>query len=59
MKKTALITGAGKGIGKAISIALAELGYDIIALGRNEQNLNQLGIEIEALRNSKEAFASY
>ena len=33
-KKYALVTGAGKGLGKACSIALAEAGATIIALSR-------------------------
>ena len=32
--KTALVTGAGKGIGKASAIALAEAGADLIILSR-------------------------
>ena len=37
--KTALITGAGKGIGKACSIALAEAGAHIIIISRTEKDL--------------------
>lgn len=38
----ALVTGASSGIGYEIAIALSALGYDIIAVGRNEKNLNKL-----------------
>ncbi|MCG8569901.1 MAG: SDR family oxidoreductase, partial [Spirochaetes bacterium] len=37
--KTILVSGAGSGIGKAISIKLANEGYSLILLGRNEKNL--------------------
>ena len=35
----ALVTGASSGIGRDISIELAERGYDIIAVARNIQRL--------------------
>ena len=34
-----VVTGAGSGIGRSISIALAERGYTLILLGRNFENL--------------------
>ena len=37
--KTALVTGATSGIGKAIVLALAKQGLHVFALGRNEQAL--------------------
>ena len=37
--KIAVITGANKGIGKAISIGLAQLGYQTILIGRNNSDL--------------------
>lgn len=43
----ALVTGASSGIGRDISIELAERGYDIIAVARNFQRLNDLKKEIE------------
>lgn len=38
----ALITGASSGIGYDISKKLSEMGYDIIAVARDEQRLNKL-----------------
>ncbi len=40
--KYALVTGAGKGLGKACSIALAEAGATVIALSRTQSDLNNL-----------------
>ncbi|MDW3025773.1 SDR family oxidoreductase [Acinetobacter baumannii] len=40
--KTALVTGATSGIGKAIVLALANQNIKVIALGRNEQIMQEL-----------------
>ncbi|MBC3540273.1 3-ketoacyl-ACP reductase [Rufibacter sediminis] len=47
--KTALITGAGKGIGKALAIALAQEGVNIGLLARTESDLLKVAAEIEKL----------
>ena len=44
--KYALVTGAGKGLGRACSIALAEAGATIIALSRTQSDLDKLEKEI-------------
>lgn len=44
----ALITGASKGIGKAVAIELALKGYDILLIARNEQDLISVCREIES-----------
>ena len=45
-KKYALVTGAGKGLGKACSIALAEAGAIVIALSRTQSDLEKLETEL-------------
>ena len=40
INKTALVTGAGKGIGKASAIALAEAGANLIILSRTKSDLD-------------------
>lgn len=47
--KTALVTGAARGIGEAISIMLAEAGADIIAVDLEEGMLAEVKSKIEAL----------
>ena len=40
--KIALVTGAGKGLGKACAIALAEAGANLIIVSRTKKDLNQV-----------------
>ena len=46
--KTALVTGAGKGIGARIATAFAEMGADLILLARTESDLEQVAAEVRA-----------
>ena len=48
--KTALITGATKGLGRGAAEAIAEAGGDIIAIGRNQMELDSLGKKIRKLK---------
>jgi len=47
--KTILLTGASKGIGKALSLKLAEQTLNIGLIARSENELNELKTEIERL----------
>lgn len=47
MTKTALITGASSGIGKATAIALANEGYNLIICGRRKEALDELQNELQ------------
>ena len=44
--KYALVTGAGKGLGRACSIAMAEAGATIIGLSRTSSDLDKLEKDI-------------
>ncbi|MBG6111203.1 3-oxoacyl-[acyl-carrier protein] reductase [Flavobacterium sp. CG_23.5] len=46
--KNALITGAGKGIGKAVAIALAKEGVNVILLARTQSDLDEVAQEVNA-----------
>jgi 3-oxoacyl-[acyl-carrier protein] reductase len=47
--KNALITGAGKGIGKAVTIALAQEGVNVILLARTQSDIDEVAKEVKAL----------
>lgn len=46
--KNALITGAGKGIGKAVAIALANEGVNVILLARTQSEIDEVAKESSA-----------
>ncbi len=48
--KTALITGATKGLGRGTAQAIAEAGGNVIAVGRNQKELNSLGKIVKKYR---------
>jgi NAD(P)-dependent dehydrogenase (short-subunit alcohol dehydrogenase family) len=45
----ALVTGASRGIGRAIALDLAAAGCDVVGAARSEESLAELGREVEAL----------
>ena len=48
-EKTAIVTGAGRGIGKAIALGLAEAGADIGLVSRTTSELEAVAEQIQAL----------
>ena len=48
--KYALVTGAGKGLGRACSLAMAEAGATILALSRTQSDLDKLEKEIKKIK---------
>src|SRR5258708_12888038 len=44
--KTALVTGAGRGIGRAIALGLAEAGARVVLLARSEGELDQVAGQV-------------
>jgi ketoreductase len=47
-RRTALVTGGGSGIGRAIAIDLAAAGHTVVVAGRRREPLESAGREIEA-----------
>lgn len=47
--QVAIVTGAGRGIGRAAALALAEQGADVVLTSRTEDQLRDVASEVEAL----------
>jgi short-subunit dehydrogenase len=51
--KTALVTGASAGIGKAIAFALAREGVDVVICARRKEPLEAAASQLRAKRTAK------
>lgn len=56
--KTALVTGAGRGLGKAIALALAEAGASVGLAARSEDQVNEVAETIRQKGGRAEAFVT-
>ena len=56
--RTALITGASKGLGKAMALALAEAGAGVALVSRDEAKLNAVAAEIRSSGGNAAVFAA-
>jgi len=56
--KTALITGASKGLGKAMAVALAEAGASVALVSRDQPKLDEVAAQIRAGGGRAEVFAA-
>ena len=54
--KTALVTGAGKGLGRACAIALAEAGANLIVVSRTGRDLDEVSRVIKKLKSKCKSY---
>ena len=47
--KIAVVTGAGRGIGRAVALAYAKMGADLVCVSRTEENSAKVAAEVEAI----------
>ncbi len=54
--KTAIVSGAGKGIGRACAIALAEAGANLIVISRTKKDLDEVSKKIRKLKSKCKSY---
>ena len=54
--KTAIVTGAGKGLGRACAIALAESGANLVIISRTQKDLNEVSKKIKKLKSKCKSY---
>ena len=54
--KTAIVTGAGKGLGRACAIALAEAGANVIIISRTKKDLDEVSKKIKKLKSNCKSY---
>ena len=55
--KIALVSGAGKGLGRACAIALAEAGTNLIIISRTKKDLDEVSKKIKKYKVKCKSFA--
>src|SRR4051812_31470941 len=55
--KNVLVTGAGRGIGRAVALAFANAGADVACVSRSQANAQQITDEIKALGRKSQAYS--
>ncbi|MEC9331957.1 MAG: 3-oxoacyl-[acyl-carrier-protein] reductase [Verrucomicrobiota bacterium] len=55
--KIAVVTGAGRGIGRAVAISYAKMGAHVVCVSRTKENSSKVAKEIEELGQKSWAFA--
>ena len=54
--KTAIVTGAGKGLGRACAIALAEAGANLVTISRTKKDLDEVSRVIKKLKSKCKSY---